>query len=401
MTQQFLDRLNRWDPYWKIEKSLHVGLTAPVTFKRWADTEENQFFPNTAAAFRIKDLLKTVGPRIRTIVTGQAPMDKEMRVLIRMLPLDLSKQEYGGKNRADVHIWPKGTYLQIHAAPSARTSPQPLVLTQRKQQSHKYSKWLGVCKHADVTSLLHSVWSSTTTSLKASSSSTVELGCYDPEIYLFSLALCSYRTPTTLSNMLCKSLAVNTLTPVLKKASLEEMYARAKRKMETNEVMLIDDSDNDESQQKSNTPKELRRIPFSIQDPLTMAKLKIPVRGVDCSHIACFDLLSFLVINKSAGGQRWKCGRCENFTSHQDLEYCALTAKAVKLFGDKITNLQHNVEFREDKSMVLCKPVRSHQERAKAKKAAAAAAAGARNSNGNPKMEGVNDVVELLDSDSE
>jgi len=281
MKQQFMHRLSKWDPYWKIEKSLEIGLTAPVIKKRWKNKTgpEPTFFPNTAATFTIKGLLKIVGPRIRRVATGQIPVDGELRVLIRMLPLDLSKQDYGGKKRADVHLWPKGTYLQIHAAPSPGTNPQPQILAQRKQQSHDHSKWLGICHHLDITTLLHAVWSSTTTSLAASSHSTVNLGCYDSELYMFSLALCSYQSHQTLASML-----LDPDSSLLKRVAIEEMYIRAQEKMESNEVTLLDDSE-DESEQKANTPKELRRIIFSIRDPLTLAKLKVPVRGVKCLHL--------------------------------------------------------------------------------------------------------------------
>mmetsp|Transcript_25291 Transcript_25291/g.69715 ORF Transcript_25291/g.69715 Transcript_25291/m.69715 type:complete len:149 (-) Transcript_25291:3246-3692(-) len=120
----------------------------------------------------------------------------------------------------------------------------------------------------------------------------------------------------------------------------------------------------------------------------------------------CFDLNSFLDIYKTAGGQRWKCGYCENFISHEDLEYCTLTDKMVKQFGDEMSNLQHTVEFKEDRSMMLCKPVRTSKERTKMKKERAAAAATAK---GNPdgassaagNWGGADEVVEILDSDSE
>jgi len=412
MTEQFMRRLNKWDPYWNIEKNLCVGLTAPVIHRRWVRKADKipKFSPNMAATFTIKDLLKAVGPRIRNIDKGQPRRDGDLRVLIRMLPFDLSKQAYGGKKRADFHIWPKGTYLQIHAAPSNHTNPQPLQLRQRKQQSHDDSKWLGICDHLDITSLLHNAWASTTTSLNAFPYSTVQIGCYDPELYFFNLALCRYRAPQTVSKILLYPLTISRdplmVVPKLKRASYEEMCARAKRMMESNEVMLLDDSDEDEGQNKSKTPEELRRILLSVQDPFTISALKVPVRGPKCLHVSCFDLNSFLEMNKSASGQRWKCGWCENFISYEDLEHCALSEQAVKLFGNEISNLQHMVEFKEDKSISLCKPVKSHQERTKAKKVTAARVV---TNNGNIKFKGNpdanggggNDVVELLDSDSD
>ena len=117
----------------------------------------------------------------------------------------------------------------------------------------------------------------------------------------------------------------------------------------------------------------------------------------------CFDLGSFLFLNKYSSGQRWKCAYCENFLSYVDLEHCALTEQAAQRFGDQITNLRNMVEFREDKSMVLCEPVRSHQERARAKKLAEAGTAASKQKEASNfgAAGGANDVVDLLDSDSD
>jgi len=218
-----------------------------------------------------------------------------------MLPLELSKQEYGGKTRADTHIWPKGTYMQIHAAPSLslnETVPRPQILRQKKQQGHDATKWQGICEHLDITSLLHSAWSSMSTSLSSYPYSTVEFGCHDPELYLFSLALCRYQAPQTLCKILLNPSHNNNnnnkssiqQVPFLKRISLEEMYRRAKKKMENNEVTLDDsDEDDDDGTNGDNgndSPKELRRIQFSIRDPISMTALKTPVRGRDCLHFS-------------------------------------------------------------------------------------------------------------------
>jgi len=114
--------------------------------------------------------------------------------------------------------------------------------------------------------------------------------------------------------------------------------------------------------------------------------------------LQCFELNSFLEVSKPPSGQRWKCPHCELFLSYVDLEHCALTEQASKRFGNQITNLQHMVEYREDKTMALCKPIKSHQERARARKAAAKSNTAASK---NATSASANEVVELLDSDSD
>lgn len=394
MKDHFLRRLQKWDPFWISEKDFCTGLTSPVTNHRYEMKKNCKYTPQTAARFDIVDLLKIAGPKIRTIRQGQTPVDGELRVLVRMLPLYLSKQKGGGKDRADVHLWPKGTYMQIHFDSDSRAPARPQILYQRKQQGHDPKKWLGVCKHLDITSMVHSMWSSTTNSLKRSSRhSTIELGCYDPELYMFHLALCRYRSPQTLSRTLLNASDHR----MLKRVGLEEMYERIRKKTE---VLTCDSDDDENGEQSDNKADESFRFP--IRDPLTLAAIEVPVRGRNCLHLTCFGLNSFLNLNKSASGQRWKCGNCDKFLSYVDLEHCSLTELAAKRFGDQIGVLQFTVELREDKSMVLCRARRSHQERARARKIAADARSQTKNDvqSGGLAAE-TNEVVELLDSDSD
>ena len=280
MGDHFLSRLRKWEPFWISEKDFCTGLTSPVINHRYEREKDCKFTPQTAARFDVSDLLKIAGPKIRTIRHGQRPVDGELRVLIRMLPLYLLKQKDGGKNRADVHLWPKGTYMQIHLDTESTTDARPQILDQRKQQSHDLTKWLGVCKHLDITSMVHSMWSSTTASLKRSSrNSRIELGCYDPELYMFHLALCRYRSPQTLSKML-----LNVTDPrIFKRVGLDEMYDRVRKKTE----VLDCDSDDDENgvQVDKKKPNELQTFDFPIRDPITLAAIENPVRGKNCLHL--------------------------------------------------------------------------------------------------------------------
>jgi hypothetical protein len=279
MGKSFVKRLSRWDPYWIPEKIFVSGLTAPVTKYRYQNQNKgSKYTSQTAAQFAMRDVLKIAGPRIRQN-NGEAPKDNDLRVLIRMLPLYLSKQKHGGKDRADVHLWPKGTYLQIRADSDIRSIGTPQILCQRKQQSHDASKWLGICKHLDVTNIIHNAWSSSSSSLKSKKSkrTEIQLGCYDPELYMFSLALCRYQAPSSLSKTLLEN------PQLLRRVSIEEMHQRAKKLMESNEVILDGDTDDDDDENK---PAELRSIRFSIRDPLTMAALKTPVRGKGCLHFS-------------------------------------------------------------------------------------------------------------------
>ena len=281
-------RLLKWDPYWKVEKVLYTGLTAPVTKLRYRRNEDPPLnnhivTSNTAATFKIDQLLKMVGPKLRQVPQGRPPRDGEFRVLMRMIPLDLSAKQ--SEKRADVHIWPKGTYLQVHAAPSNSTNPMPQKLLQRKQQGHDENYWTGVCHPLDLTSLLHSSWSSTSTSLSSFPYSVIECGCHDSEAYWFSLALVKYQSPQSITATL-----LNKNNRTLKRLSLPESYDRAIKMMKNNEVTLDDSDDEDNNnnghQKKNPSTEELKRIQFSLKDPLAMTVIKTPVRGSECKHFS-------------------------------------------------------------------------------------------------------------------
>ena len=49
---------------------------------------------------------------------------------------------------------------------------------------------------------------------------------------------------------------------------------------------------------------------FSTTCPLSLCKIKVPSRGINCSHLQCFDLETFLVFNKRKNPNRWICPVC-------------------------------------------------------------------------------------------
>ncbi len=55
----------------------------------------------------------------------------------------------------------------------------------------------------------------------------------------------------------------------------------------------------------------------SLKCPLSYMRLKIPVRGVSCSHIQCFDALSYLQLQEQ--GPQWLCPICNKPTPFEQL----------------------------------------------------------------------------------
>ncbi|VDN08779.1 unnamed protein product [Dibothriocephalus latus] len=58
-------------------------------------------------------------------------------------------------------------------------------------------------------------------------------------------------------------------------------------------------------------------IPVSLLCPLALTRIEIPVRSVKCDHLQCFDLSSYLTINKKR--PRWSCPVCSSPAPFRDL----------------------------------------------------------------------------------
>lgn len=56
----------------------------------------------------------------------------------------------------------------------------------------------------------------------------------------------------------------------------------------------------------------------SLVDPLTKTRMELPARGVDCSHMECFDAVQFLLMNRQK--ETWKCPSCKNRVRFEDIE---------------------------------------------------------------------------------
>ena len=52
---------------------------------------------------------------------------------------------------------------------------------------------------------------------------------------------------------------------------------------------------------------------FELKCPLTMKLIKSPVRGINCSHIGCFDLEPYIGIQSTSKVNRWKCPLCHSY----------------------------------------------------------------------------------------
>lgn len=254
------DRLTRWEPFWEVKKVLATGVTSQINRKEYLFPRGNaKDATKTAGSFKVsyvwnavKDFLNSnKGP-----TGGEKPKDGEYQILVRMLPLNVPEKLK--KQRADCHLWPLGTYLQI----TQNEKKYPQTLVQRKQQAHDPTKWQGISKHLNVTPFVQ---------CKQPSALSFEMCSYDEELYIFSLTLCRFRMPKTL---------LEVSFPETKRPSLNASFAKIKKMMKNNEVSL------DVEEEKNDVSNKLRHSVFSLQDRSLKTAITTPVRGRKCRHLS-------------------------------------------------------------------------------------------------------------------
>jgi len=60
---------------------------------------------------------------------------------------------------------------------------------------------------------------------------------------------------------------------------------------------------------------------LDLRCPISLSRVRVPVRGVNCGHIRCFDLPAFISVNRSTSNinLRWLCPICQSYVSPTDL----------------------------------------------------------------------------------
>nr|VZI30167.1 unnamed protein product [Spirometra erinaceieuropaei] len=91
-----------------------------------------------------------------------------------------------------------------------------------------------------------------------------------------------------------------------------------------------------------------RWIPVSLLCPLALTRIEIPVRSVNCDHLQCFDLSSYLTINKKR--PRWSCPVCSSPAPFRDLRRDDFFVKLMadpSLKDAKMVHVDANGHWRE------------------------------------------------------
>ena len=373
-----IERLNTWDPYWKsIEElgcrdvSCENGMTRVGTRTTACLQVPNPIMAAAASAvlpascamvsidFRQEISRATSaktdgkGRRIEgfrpwNIKWGQPPPDNpklgDRRVIMRCLPLRRIAADE--EKRADIHLWPRGSFVQIKIG---NACDQVVRVIQRKQQSHDHSKWLGNSRHLDLTQYVADT--NHPMEIKICSKEIIEGSSDGAEAlmnsYAINVAVCEYTPPGDLYDQLMgKAEGGDVIMPKLSLRSAKRML---KECIANNTISL--DSDEEEGNEKES---ESDFLTFSLLCHASKKCIETPVRGQSCSHLQCFDLRNYLNTNSVVCAKRWKCPYCEKFVSIRDLVHCGLFQAILDDVGDKIVpGVRDNVRVNADGTWVL------------------------------------------------
>jgi hypothetical protein len=288
---------------------------------------------------------------------------------MRCVPLRRTPKEE--KKRADMHLWPLGSFVQIKFASGC---DQVIPVIQRKQQSHDHSKWLGNCRPLDLTKYVTGSGTDYPLEITICTKEVIESGFEKRRevlinSYAVNVAICEYTPPDDLYNQLMgKAEGGEVLMPKLSLRSAKRML---KECIVNNTISL--DSDEEEGDGKDS---ESDFLTFSLLCHASMTKIETPVRGQLCTHLQCFDLRNYLYTNNIVSAGRWRCPYCEKFVSVRDLVHCGLFQAILDDLDDKIVpGVRDNVCVKADGTWQLLGENKLRHKKSSSKAEAGASAA--------------------------
>lgn len=253
LAKTLMARLQEWDPFWVNLALVRIGVTSTVDH-----TYPVTDLIKTAAAITELDLscLKAHSSQLRwgKERSNKLWTQKEDALILRMLPLNVDAAY--GKKRADCHLWPKGTFLEING--------KPVDLNQRKQQAHDHTEWKCMSKELNVTAHIANPKQKTR----------IQMVCLDDQPYFYCLGMFQYRSVDDVFASVMNPASLETIKIISIEESRKKAMDFAARQMT---VGLDSDTDNADKD-------DAGRFIFSLTCPISKTIMTTPVRGKQCKH---------------------------------------------------------------------------------------------------------------------
>jgi hypothetical protein len=175
----------------------------------------------------------------------------------------------GKKAKADGHLWPKGTFLQITTGGAITR----IRIHQRKQQQHNEKLWKDMSNYLDLTEHLSSNCANI---FNLSQPFKIEMICHDEEPFFICIAFCRYRSADAIFKMLTTPTSIAPIRRVFE----SEEEARRKIVDLASSQMIVLDHDDGSLEKEENAGV----FSFSLVDSYSKKLIKTPVRGSRCAH---------------------------------------------------------------------------------------------------------------------
>lgn len=83
-----------------------------------------------------------------------------------------------------------------------------------------------------------------------------------------------------------------------------------------------------------------KSIKLTLKCPLSFKKIKQPVRGVNCKHVDCFDLSTYLMVNKIEN-PTWVCPHCNKQVGPTGLARDLLVEKLLETLPKRVSEIEY------------------------------------------------------------
>ncbi|KAI7898458.1 uncharacterized protein BX663DRAFT_524787 [Cokeromyces recurvatus] len=93
-------------------------------------------------------------------------------------------------------------------------------------------------------------------------------------------------------------------------------------------------------------------VKLRLKCPITMKRMKQPVRGQNCKHVDCFDLEGYLIVNKTRNPV-WQCPHCSTVVGPKSLARDALTEKLLKELPKNVVEIEYTQDHTQYKMTQL------------------------------------------------
>lgn len=310
-------RFEKWEPYWNVCDDLTKVKYMEAELGSQTTACSNQ---HIKSVWNFNGNLSEKCSKIWLAPKEDPPKDGEQRLILRCLPLKI-KEEYKTL-RADIHLWPKGTLLEVN--------DRVIALQQRKQQSHDHSLWKGLSYPLDVTRYV-----------SPSKPIKMTIGSKDSDLYGIQLAICEYISADTLF----KRCMTSEDSRSIEKLKFDEAKALWQKYLEEHKVVVLDNPDEEDESDRHN---QSTHTVCSLLCTVSKTPIKVPVRGKNCHHMQCFDLSVYLKTNEPISGPRWRCAVCEDFVAVEDLVVDGFLQRILDEHGEEISASRDKVRIHRD-----------------------------------------------------